>query len=74
MIEKYKQRSTADPLTLLRIRELREPPAPYNGDSMPENDRLSAQNMHFLDIYRDNTNTWLGPTPVKVLSDPGKKE
>jgi hypothetical protein len=37
--------------------ELREPSAPYNGGFMPENDRLSATNMHFLDIYHENKTT-----------------
>ena len=35
--------------------ELREPSSPYHGDFMPENVGLSDENMHYLDIYHDNS-------------------
>jgi hypothetical protein len=35
--------------------ELREPSSPYNGDFMPENVGLSDENMHYWDIYHDNS-------------------
>jgi len=37
------------------MRELREPFMPYSANFMPENDRLSAKNVHYLDICYDIT-------------------